>query len=295
MGDTITVTPEPSEEAQGKDNPEYMDKMVEKAEAGTGVKPESKDEALLAGKYKTREELVKAINELKYKDKSEDDLVAEYKELESGIGKGEEEAEDDDDDSGDDDSGDDETGDDETDDDDDSGDEETGDDGKPNALSAENINKYNQEVIKDGKLSDESYTELEKAGYNRDMVDTMIDGIKARINTVFDQAGSEEAYWEMIQWADQNYSQDDKDTYNEMVNSGKMSRILSAVDLLKSRYEKANGTPPKKRVEPKGNQTNSADAYQSWDEAKRDMSNPEYDKNPAFRKSVRDRIRRSNL
>ena len=87
MADTLNVEPEVQEESQ-----EHIDEMVAKAE-GKEPKQEvqnsaegGKEEQLLAGKYKTEEDLQKGILELLKKDQGED-LESLYKNLESQMGK----------------------------------------------------------------------------------------------------------------------------------------------------------------------------------------------------------------
>jgi len=69
---------------------------------------------------------------------------------------------------------------------------------------------------------------------------------------------------------------------------------LSAVRSLKSRYEEANGSEPKTTVTGKTGRA-TLSRYESIAELQKDMSDPRYQKDPAYRKRVEDKLGRSNI
>ena len=74
-----------------------------------------------------------------------------------------------------------------------------------------------------GELKPESYQALEKAGIPKEYVDQFIAGqLAMRDNLVSDVknvAGGEDTYAEMMQWASDNLSENEKSAYNNAVNS----------------------------------------------------------------------------
>jgi hypothetical protein len=105
--------------------------------------------------------------------------------------------------------------------------------------------------------------------------------------------GGEEAYTKMVQWASQNLSDAEKRAFNEVLETGDLAKVQLAVEALHSRYMKANpsapnllsGQPP----------TSSVAGYASRAEMIRDMQDPRYEKDPAFRKLVEQRVAVSNI
>lgn len=149
----------------------------------------------------------------------------------------------------------------------------------------------------DGKLSDETYKMFEKAGLPREIVDYTIKGAiqegKEEEKAILDRAGGEEQYEVMAEWAATALTPDEIDAFNQIVNEGSLQEALFAVDALKARYEAANGKPPK--LVTGTNTPSSSVGYQSRAEMIRDMSNPLYSTDPAFRKQVAEKIRNSRI
>ena len=84
------------------------------------------------------------------------------------------------------------------------------------------------EYERDGKLSERTYQDLEKAGFGRNLVDAYIAGVEARsnavANTIMNSVGGQEAYNKIA-----NYiaSKGDSaiDAYNNLVEQGNVSAI----------------------------------------------------------------------
>lgn len=157
-----------------------------------------------------------------------------------------------------------------------------------NALSAEFASK--------GELSEDSYKALgEKAGIPREMVDQFIEGQiavaeRAR-NTVFEAVGGQETYASMIEWAQANMSADEIAAYNNIASSRNIGAIKIAAAGLKARFDAAGGSEPKLIG---GDIGTGSTGFKSQDELVEAMSNPKYHSDPAYRKSVMDRLRVSS-
>lgn len=138
-----------------------------------------------------------------------------------------------------------------------------------------------------GKLTDADYTALEKAGITRAVADQYVEGVKAKaqvaITQVFEAAGGETAFRSMQAWASRNFTDGELAAYNDGVQAGGDKAKL-AVAALRSRFEGANGREPSLV---KGNvAANTSETYTSKSEMTRDMSDPRYSKDPAFRAAV---------
>jgi hypothetical protein len=129
-----------------------------------------------------------------------------------------------------------------------------------------------------------------------DVVNRWVDGQKANIGNyrseVFKAAGGEEAYGEMVTWASANYSDADKVIFNKAVNGGDLNAAKQALDGLASRYAKANGSEPKLL----GGEINTGTTgFKSTYEMQKAIADPRYEKDPVYRKSVEQRIGKSNF
>lgn len=155
------------------------------------------------------------------------------------------------------------------------------------------VDKLSQEFLAEGKLKDESYAALEKAGISKELVDDYIRLKQSEASSVRNEvlsiAGGEEGFRQMVQWATGNYS--DVETYNKMISSGDPAQMRMAMTALKTAYTAANGSDPKLVM---GNGSSSAaDVYRSDLEMVADMQRKEYRTDPAFRRQVEEKVARS--
>lgn len=148
-------------------------------------------------------------------------------------------------------------------------------------LSPKDFKKYEEAYLSQGTLTDDHYKELEGKGLSKEIVDLYIEGAKAReqlySQQIFNVAGGEEAYNELITWASQNLDVATATRLNEDLMSGSIDRAKFAVETLQLR----KGTPPR-RVE--GNSAASGDikAYRSKTEWQKDVRDPNYGKDKKF-------------
>ncbi len=146
-------------------------------------------------------------------------------------------------------------------------------------------------------LSEEQYDLLEAAGIPSDIVDQFIDGQMAVKNqtqaAVFDAAGGEEGYAQMMNWATNTLSEREQDAYNAAVNSGDMESVMLAVQGLNARFRSEYGDNPTLVQGQAADVT--AGAFQSVAEITAAMSDPRYEKDPAYRSSVEAKLQRSSV
>lgn len=160
------------------------------------------------------------------------------------------------------------------------------------------LTDFSQEFNTKGELSAESYDKLEKAGYPRNIVDQYIDGQKARAalyeSEVKAVAGGSEKFSEMVDWARANLSQAEIDAYNRSVDSGNQEQAKLATAGL---YQKFSSARPSEPSLFKGNTASaqSSEVYESIAQMQKDMANPDYAKDPAFRAMVERKLSRSNI
>lgn len=161
-----------------------------------------------------------------------------------------------------------------------------------------NFDELAQEYWNNGeKLTDESYEKLEKAGIPKNLVDQFAQGQQAILQlqrqTVFNEAGSEDNYWRMTEWAAKTYGEAEIKAFNKQIDSLDPDERMLAVRGLKARYEAANGKEPGRTLS--GGRGGDTTVYASTAQLMEDMANPKYQKDPAFRAKVEAKLARSNI
>lgn len=228
--------------------------------------PETKQpEKLLAGKYKTEDELKKGIENIL--GKKFGDLEAAYKALEKGKTETTE--------------------------------------AKPEDLKMDEpedtkpgpeeiVSKYMDSYLKNGDLSEDEYQELENQGYNKTMTKLMLEGQKAQvmgsINNLLEIAGGPQAYKEALEWGKKNYSKAEREEFNNALVDPKAAKY--AVKALVNDYKSQNGELVGGTSGPA---SSGGDGFRSREEAMKAMSDPRYNSqsmeyDPAYAEEVKRRL-----
>ena len=156
-----------------------------------------------------------------------------------------------------------------------------------------------------GTITEDMYSQLENAGLARQTIDAYLDGRRAesgyanedltnrQIDSVRDSVGGKSEYDKIVGWAGQNLSKEDIESFDTLISSGNVGAIKLAVNGLKSQYETANGYEGKMYTG-KAPQT-SSDVFRSQQELVAAMSDPRYDEDPAYRQDVIEKLDRSDV
>jgi hypothetical protein len=163
--------------------------------------------------------------------------------------------------------------------------------------ASERLSKFSQEFFSKGNLSEDSYKELSKMGYPRQVVDQFIAGQKAVASAeeqqVFSSVGGQDSYQQMIQWAGQNLSKEETEAYNEAVESGNLNQVMFAVKGLHARYS-ASGVNSEPKLMKTGGKTTPG-SFNSTAEVVAAMSDPRYKTDSAYRSEVERKLANSNV
>jgi len=172
------------------------------------------------------------------------------------------------------------------------------------ALVTEASNEY---YSNDGKLSEETIEKFSSMS-SRDLVDAYMDIVKnnpqdqstpvqdiadADINRIKNSVGGDTQYNNLVRWADQNLDAKATEAFDNVVSSGNVQMIQLAVAGLKAQYDEANGYEGR-MLTGKGSRT-SGDVFRSQPELVAAMSDPRYDKDPAYRQDIIEKLDRSDL
>jgi len=276
MPEAITIT-QSETPALSPDNEEMLAAM-----AGE----DDKEGELLAGKYKSVEDLEKG-----------------YKELQAKLSRGQSttpEAEDND------------AADDETDGDDKEDDKPAGDarelygdliGGKLDEAGID-FQDMNVRWQQTGTLESGDYDQLAEAGFSRDMVDAYLSGLQYKqtqdtalsvkeVASIKQSLGGEAEYNKMIEWAAANLSADEVEGFNQIINTQPMAAVKMAITGLHARYSAVEGREPKLigGRAPKGN----TDKFESTAQLVAAMSDPKYSNDPAYQRKVQEKLSRSSI
>ena len=256
---TVTYDPTPA------DQPEFNE--AEQEALAIGEQAEAEQQQLLAGKFKDAEALEQAYIELQKKLGANDSENTESVQEEPETKEEEEVKE---------------------------------EESNPNF---ELLNKASEEFYSnDGQVSAETLEELSKLDSN-ELISAYIQmqGQKQPSNDLTDVqaseirslAGGDEAYNQLTQWAADSLDESFITAYDNIVETGNVQMIQLAVAGLKAEYEKANGFEGQ-MLTGKAAQPN-VDVFRSQQEVVQAMSDPRYDRDPAYRQDLFAKLERSNI
>jgi len=225
--------------------------------------------ARLAGKYKNAQELEKAYMELEKKLGSKEDVGEAEQESESEPEEPQEETE--------------------------------------YSSQIEAISRAADEYYEKGQLSPETLAEFESMS-SKELVEAYfkyeaglgeapaqsqsVELSQADVNRIQNSVGGETAYQQLVGWAAQNFSQSEIQAFDNVVESGNVDAINLALAGLKARYTDAVGYEGKMI---QGKAAAPADTFKSQAEVVRAMNDSRYDRDPAYRDEIMQKLARSDL
>ena len=155
-------------------------------------------------------------------------------------------------------------------------------------LSSETLEKFNgmssQDLVS-------AYMEYTKA--NPQQSEPVADLTERDANSIKNSVGGEAEYNQMTQWAASNLEPNVIEAFDNLLDTGNAAAIQLAVNGIRAQYENATGyegrmytgKPPK----------SSGDVFRSQPELVAAMSDPRYDRDPAYRQDVIEKLDRSDL
>jgi len=176
--------------------------------------------------------------------------------------------------------------------------------------------KETKEEEPDYEFLDKLWEESKKENYSDDLLDKLNDMKPADVAQLYlnyrsgvdsepqelsqEQAtdlqksvGGEKQYNTMLQWASSNFDETEISRYDKVMESGDPDAAYFAVQALAAKYNDGVGVEGKMLTgKPAKSQ---GDEYRSQAEVVRAMSDPRYERDPAYRQDVYDKLERSNL
>ena len=172
-----------------------------------------------------------------------------------------------------------------------------------NSIDPFEMNKHFTE--NGGTLNEDMYAQLGKAGLTKEIVDSYLAGVRseagieptgpvlteAQIKDIKNIAGGDRGYDNLMEWASQNLDQEAIKDYDDVLATGNKSAVKFAVTALMGKYEDSQGRDSKIVT----GKESSTETYRSMAEVVRDMNKPEYQNDEAFRDDVLRKLSASNL
>ena len=171
------------------------------------------------------------------------------------------------------------------------------------SLQSNQLTPLNEEIFdtlaegyfKDGSINEAHLKALEKVGISSTMVDTYLNGLKLQADQlkskVFDTVGGEGEYKALMSWGQKNLSEGQRTAYEHTLQSGDLNLIMLAAKGLHAEYRKSQ--------EPKlmGGKPSMQDmgVFRSKAEMTAAIRDPRYEKDPAYRQDVSDKLSRSSF
>tara|TARA_R100000700_G_C3159761_1_gene136103 strand:+ start:661 stop:1443 length:783 start_codon:yes stop_codon:yes gene_type:complete len=258
MAEAQTLTYDPNEQAEGELSTE------EKESLEVGERLAEQQEQLLAGKFKDAEELEKGYIELQKK------LGSSEKGTEEGTTETKDEKV-----------------------------EEKEDEKVDTAF----LDKLWDDANK-GELSKETLQELDGKSardlaqlylqYRQDNQPEVPPGLtEENVKDLKGIVGGEEEYTSMMTWAKDALQEKEVEMYDEVMEKGDPLSAFFAVQALTYRYNDAKGVDGQ-MLQGKA-PVEKGDTFRSQAEVVRAMNDPRYDKDPAYRQDIYDKLERSNI
>ena len=166
----------------------------------------------------------------------------------------------------------------------------------------ERIAAASEEWEQNGQLSEETIAELQElpseeliAAYlnAQGEVPQSADFSDAEVSTIQNDVGGPEAYGNLMQWAQDTLPEEFINSYNNLVDKGDPLTVRLALAGLQAAFVDNNGAEGD-LLTGRG-AVDQADVFRSQAEVVEAMSDPRYDRDPAYRQDVFEKLNRSDL
>lgn len=148
-----------------------------------------------------------------------------------------------------------------------------------------------EEVVEEEEEQVEEEQETEE---DSDDDDDRYELTEADVNAIYEMVGGEEEYNAMISWASDNLSEQEVGMFDHVMDLGDPYAIFFAVRALGNSYNNATGVEGELLT---GNAPayEAKDVFRSQAEVVEAMSDPRYDRDPAYRNDVYEKLDRSDI
>ena len=150
------------------------------------------------------------------------------------------------------------------------------------------------------EISEDDYSKLSDAGFSRQIVDTYLDGLRnasmageVDAQSIKDSVGGDESYGQMVSWAIENLPAEEVQAFNKLTDTGDGPAIKLAVQGIYSQYNNAMGVDP--NLYSGRASTGGPTPFRSTSEVVTAMSDPRWEKDVSYTENVKARLAGSNV
>ena len=164
-----------------------------------------------------------------------------------------------------------------------------------------------------GEITDEDYSQLEQAGFSKELVDAYLNGravesgyleadsqtetevdISQRdVDSIQNSVGGAREYTNIVSWAANNLPEEQVVAYDNLVAAGNVEGINLALQGLKAQYDEAFGSEGR-TLQGRAPRSNDG-VYRSQAELMSAMNDPRYDYDEAYREDVLRKLENSDI
>ena len=167
-------------------------------------------------------------------------------------------------------------------------------------IEQDKLNELIQSYEVNGGLTDEQYSELEKLGYSKEDVDNDIEYYEfkkeKRMKDLLEPIGlNKDTFKEMNEWVIKNKSEEEINAFNDALAKADLPAKRLLIQGLHSEYTKVNGEATTDPIHSNKPTYKPTKGYQTQEEFFKDMNHPDYHTNPKFRKMVEDKMAVSDI
>ncbi len=169
---------------------------------------------------------------------------------------------------------------------------------------ADFITAAEQEFAETGELTPETYEQFKEMS-SEELVDAYmrlqdqqpaapqsVELSDGEVSSIYNSVGGEESYEQLTSWAATNLSPEEVAAYDGLVESGNLAAINLALQAINARYTDAMGYEGDML---QGRAAAPREAFRSQAEVVRAMQDPRYDRDPAYRMEVMEKLEYSDL
>ena len=151
-----------------------------------------------------------------------------------------------------------------------------------------------REYQENGKLSDETVAELEKAGYPSEVIEGFIESRKALesrfTEAVYDSVGGTKEYNRIVDWASKNLPQKTIDSFNRAIDNNNLEAVSLMLEGMKSKMISKIGTANKSIHGGTATPVNRPKGFANKSEVIEAMSDKRYGRDPEYTRQVEQRM-----
>src|SRR5210317_2387502 len=163
------------------------------------------------------------------------------------------------------------------------------------------LNEASQEYAQEGKLSEETFEKLSQMD-SKDLLEAYMqiqsnpqveDFTAEQVTDIQNFVGGEQQYNGLVSWAAENMPENFVQAFDNLINVGDPDMVKLAVVGMQAAFQESNGYEGR-MLSGKPAQTQQ-DVFRSQAEVVAAMSDPRYDRDPAYRQDVFAKLDRSDL